>query len=91
MVAILCNGKIPKVPLRRVKISIVRHSHRTLDFDGAVASMKPVVDAIVSAGIIFDDSWKVTGPWIVDQKFRPKSAGPLLEVSIEERPLDSGI
>ena len=78
-------GKLPKSPLPMVSIEIIRHSHRTLDFDGAVASVKPVVDALVSAGVMIDDSWKVTGAWLVDQKFRPKSSGPILEIRIRER------
>ena len=41
--------------------------------------------ALVSAGVMIDDSWKVTGAWLVDQKFRPKSSGPILEIRIRER------
>jgi hypothetical protein len=74
----------PRVPLERAKITLVRHSYRMLDFDGVVGSMKPVVDALVTAGVLADDSWRITGPWIVDQKFRPKKDGPLLEILIEE-------
>ena len=80
--------KAPPAPLERARISIVRHSHRMLDFDGLVGSMKPVVDGLVSAGILIDDRWSVTGIWHVDQKFRPKKDGPLLEISIQELPND---
>ncbi len=73
-------GRLPVVPLERARIQIVRHYYRTLDFDGLVGSLKPVVDGLVSCGVIKDDSWTTLGPWQVDQKFRPKSAGPLLEI-----------
>ncbi len=55
-----------------------------LDFDGLVGSMKPVIDALVTCGVLKDDSWAVTGPWECKQIFRPKSLGPLLEVHIRE-------
>jgi hypothetical protein len=57
-----------------------------LDYDGLVGSLKPVVDALVSAGIVLDDRWSVLGAWRVDQRFRPKKQGPLLEIQIEELP-----
>jgi hypothetical protein len=78
------RGKLPKVPLARAKITLVRHAHRMLDFDGMVASFKPVIDALVTVGVLSDDSWKVTGKWECDQSFRKKSAGPLIEIIIEE-------
>ena len=80
--------KRPPKPLKRARISIVRHAHRTLDFDGLVASMKPVVDGLVVAKVLSDDSWRVTGPWHVDQVFRPKDQGPLLTIEVVEIPLD---
>jgi hypothetical protein len=76
----------PSQPLSKVKISIVRHSYRTLDFDGLVGSMKPVIDALVRLGVIIDDSWAVTGAWDITQKFRPKSDGPRLEILLQEMP-----
>lgn len=79
-----CQQGKPRAPLARAQITLVRHSHRSLDFDGLVGSLKPVVDALVTAGILSDDSWKVLGAWTVDQKFRPKKAGPLLEIFIQE-------
>lgn len=80
----IIRNKLPPQPLEKAHISIVRHFYRTLDFDGLVGSMKPVVDALVSAGLIKDDSWNCVGPWTIDQKFRPKSEGPLLEIFVEE-------
>lgn len=79
----LYNHKRPKSPLMKANITLIRHSHRTLDYDGLVGSLKPVVDALVSARILKDDSWNVLGRWNVDQRFRPKCDGPLLEVMVQ--------
>lgn len=75
---------VPVAPLKKARIRLVRHFYRTLDFDGLVGSLKPVVDAIVDAGVLKDDSWEVLGAWEVSQEFRPKKDGPLLTVHIEE-------
>lgn len=81
-IEIMTKGRKPISPLTKACITIVRHSDRTLDFDGLVGSLKPVVDALVTAKIISDDSWKVTGAWNVDQKFRPKKLEPYLEIIV---------
>lgn len=62
----------PKAPLEHCLIYLVRWSYRTLDYDGCVASFKPVVDGLVEVGILKSDTWKITGPWVVDQKYIPK-------------------
>lgn len=79
-----CRNQMPASPLKKARIKIVRHFYRTLDYDGLVGSLKPVVDGLVSAGVLIDDSWAVLGAWDVSQEFRPKSQGPLLTVFIEE-------
>lgn len=84
IIAMLSFKNMPKSPLEFAHISITRHFWRTLDYDGLVGSMKPVVDALVTCGVLKDDSWKVTGPWQVNQVFRPKKLGPLLEIRITE-------
>ncbi len=84
---LVSQKKRPIEPLSRAKISIVRHSYRMLDFDGCVGSLKPVVDAFVSCGVLHDDSWVVVGAWDVNQRFRPKKDGPLLEILIQEMPV----
>jgi hypothetical protein len=83
-----CLGKMPKKPLMKAHLTITRHSHRTLDFDGLVGSMKPLVDALVSCGVLSDDSWKVLGPWSVHQVFRSKKLDPLIRVIVQEVPID---
>lgn len=80
----MTRGKLPIEPLKKAKITIVRHSWRTLDYDGLVGSMKPIIDALVDCGVLENDTWKVTGAWDVSQVFRTKKEGPLLEVRIQE-------
>lgn len=82
MIAELCIGRLPEKPLPKARIRIVRHFWRTLDYDGLVGSMKPVVDALVSAGMLESDSWKVLGQWDVSQEFRPRKLGPLIEIHV---------
>lgn len=84
MMAAQCRDKLPVTPLLKARISIVRHSFRTLDYDGLVGSLKPVVDGLVSCGVLSDDGWNVLGAWQVDQVFRPKKLGPILTISVEE-------
>lgn len=86
LISSLIRGQLPKKPLLKAKITVVRHSYRFLDFDGLVGSMKPVVDALVYNNVISDDSWNVLGAWEVHQKFRAKKDGPLLEILVREMP-----
>jgi hypothetical protein len=85
----LCSGKKPQSPLERARLVLIRHSHRMLDYDGLVGSLKPVVDALVTCGVIIDDRWNITGKWYVDQRFRPKKSGQILELLVEEISPDS--
>lgn len=83
-VALITIGKKPKSPLVSAEITIVRHYYRFLDWDGCVASMKPVVDGLIHCGIILDDSYKVTGPWNVSQEFLPRKEGGYVTIRIRE-------
>lgn len=82
-----CLDKMPKQPLLKAHLTITRHSYRSLDFDGLVGSLKPVVDALVSCGVLKDDSWNVVGPWNVHQVFRPKKLGSVLRIIVQEIPV----
>ncbi len=75
----------PEFPLEICTLFLKRSHWRSLDYDGLVGSFKPVVDGLVTAGILIDDSWKVTGPWQVTQDFRPKADGPLVEIMVMEK------
>ena len=80
----IVNGCLPKTPLKRARITLTRHAPRQLDYDGLVASFKPVVDGlktttmkvkklkgveVIWRGVIEDDNWKVTGAWVVNQVY----------------------
>lgn len=87
IIACACSyEKMPDSPLTKASITLVRHSWRMLDYDGLVGSMKPVVDGLVRCGVLTDDSWQVTGKWNVDQRFRGKKEGPLLEILVQGLP-----
>jgi hypothetical protein len=85
MIACAVRDKLPNNPLPKASVTIIRHSYRMLDYDGLVGSCKPVVDALVTAGVIKDDSWAVLGRWLVDQRFRAKKYGPLIEVLVSAK------
>jgi hypothetical protein len=84
IVAMSSEALRPEKALGQFHISVKRSSHRMLDFDGCVSIFKPIIDGLKGL-IIEDDCWKMTGPWRVDQEFRPKKDGPLIEVWISEK------
>lgn len=47
----------PKEPLKKFKLSAHRYSSKTLDYDNFIGSLKPVIDGLRLAGVIYDDSW----------------------------------
>jgi len=73
----------PPEPLTRCRLNIIRHSNRTLDYDGCVASMKPIVDALVVLRILENDTYRITGQWNVLQAYCPK-AQERIEVEVIE-------
>lgn len=74
---------LPDSLLERAHLSITFHTWRFRDYDGLTNSCKPLVDGLKDL-VIVDDSWARTGAWKVDQKFRPKKEGPLIEVWVTE-------
>jgi hypothetical protein len=84
IVHLYSRGKLPLKPLEKVKLTLVRQNYRTLDYDGLVASFKAPVDSLVTAGIMKNDTWKITGKWDVDQKYQPKSKAPFITIKVEE-------
>lgn len=77
-------GLIPESPLELVTLTLTRKSNRFLDYDGLVASFKPVVDSLVENKILKNDTYKITGNWIVTQEFRKLVDGPLIEIEVKE-------
>ena len=58
-IRILSKGRCPMLP--RAKITLTRYSSRCPDSDGLVSSFKHVIDGIVGAGLIPDDSYRTIG------------------------------
>lgn len=56
----LILGKVPATPLSSYQITFARHTIRPLDIDNLVASFKPVLDSLVSFGVIEDDKWEMS-------------------------------
>lgn len=84
VVAICCLRQKPIKPLQFCHIKAVLHNARNFDYDGAVASLKPIVDGLQKAGIIFNDSYKRTGPWDVTQ-VHCKKGDEFIEIIVEEK------
>ena len=59
------NVKLRKI--KHVKICAIIYRSQYMDFDGAVSTLKPIVDGLKGL-VIEDDSWELTGPWLIDQK-----------------------
>lgn len=84
IVYLAVKNHLPPKPLTKAKITCRRYNWRALDFDGLVGSFKAPIDALQSAGVIKNDSWKVTGKWDVDQHFLPRKEKPYITIKIEE-------
>jgi Holliday junction resolvase RusA-like endonuclease len=79
------RGKTPLNPLTKAKLTLTRfHANKWLDYDGLVSSFKAPVDAMVTAGILKDDGWLITGRWDVTQKRIKKAETPYIEMKVEE-------
>jgi hypothetical protein len=58
-IKILSKGRCSQ--LQRAKLTLTRYSSRCPDSDGLVSSFKHVIDGIVGAGLIPDDSYRTIG------------------------------
>lgn len=78
---ILSRGSCPR--LLRAKITLTRSSSRCPDSDGLVSSFKHVLDGIVGAGLIPDDSYKTIG--MPDYRWEHSCKGKgKIKIKIEE-------
>ena len=46
----------PRYPLDKVRCIITKYSTRACDWDNMVTQFKPVIDGLVDAGVVIDDS-----------------------------------
>jgi hypothetical protein len=73
--ALVINGGAPKKPLRKARITFVRHSSVAPDYDGLVQSFKPVMDALKKCKVIEDDSMEHVGAPVYGWRKAPRGAG----------------
>jgi Holliday junction resolvase RusA-like endonuclease len=76
------SSQLPQDPLSRARVYLTRHSSGKIDYDGLVSSFKHVLDGLVDAGVLKDDSMRV-----VDMFYLKKPAKPgqgKIEVYVEE-------
>jgi len=84
LVRILTSRDLPPKPLNKCTVTAILYNARNLDYDGAVGSLKPLIDGFVHAGVMRNDSYVVTGPWQVDQKHCKKGQEKVV-IQITER------
>jgi hypothetical protein len=73
-VTALARPRRPKVPLDRYRLHLTRFSSMEPDYDGLVSTWKSVVDGLREAGVIANDRYSNSGPWLCDwEKSSPKS------------------
>lgn len=65
---------VPKTPLKKAKLTLVRLSAKEPDFDGLVSGFKHVIDGLVEAGVLENDkSSNIGQPTYLWQYTSPKS------------------
>lgn len=70
------------LPLERAKITLTRFSSIRPDYDGLVSGFKPIIDGLVDAGVIPNDTQDVIGkPDYRHEMTKPKQGKITIEVS----------
>ncbi len=83
LVRICVGRKQPKTPLERAHVTLTRVSVRRPDFDGLVGSFKAVLDGLVYANVLLDDTHDVIGiPTYLWEKGKPKQG--FIKVEVKE-------
>jgi len=80
---ILCRNKLPSIPLKKALITAVVFNSRRYDYDGAVGCLKPLIDGLVHAKVLSNDSYKITGPWDVTQEICKKGS-ERVKITVED-------
>lgn len=83
LIKCVIGKNLPQEPLTKAKLTFIRYSNRTLDFDGCVASMKPLSDGLVESKVIKNDTYTITGDWVVSQKFLKRTEGSMIYILVE--------
>jgi hypothetical protein len=85
------QGRLPKQPLTRFTLTLVRVSSVEPDYDGCVRGFKAIVDGLREARVIADDKITNTGAWRCSwEKCKPGKGK--VRVTVDERTmLDAGV
>lgn len=71
----------PDQPLTKAKVRCVRRSSKRGDYDGIVGSFKALLDGLVHAGVLIDDTHEVIGaPEYDHEKVGAKDGGVFVRV-----------
>lgn len=82
-VAFAVRYQTPDKPLTSARVECVRHSSRRPDRDNLAASFKSILDGLVDAGVLLDDSDDI----IKEMKYRWEKVSPkdgFITVVVEE-------
>jgi hypothetical protein len=72
---------LPPEPLWKARVTCTRHSAREPDFENLAHSFKPLVDGLVTGGVLVDDNQQVIGqPEYRWEKAAPRMGRVTLEV-----------
>lgn len=83
-VFLIVRAHRPKVPLKHARLTLTRCSSVSPDPDGLVIGFKPIVDALITAGILENDRLENIGmPEYKFEKVSPKAGK--IRVRVEER------
>lgn len=72
LVTLLVGVKKPEKPLDVAKLTLTRVSTKAPDYDNLVSSFKPVIDGLISAGVLKDDKFTLQ----VNPTYRHQTCGP---------------
>ena len=66
---------LPAFPMSRAKLTLIRYSSVSPDFDGLVSSFKHVIDALIAAGILENDKFENIGAPTYEWRKAPPKKG----------------
>lgn len=82
-VRMIAHSRRPAYPLRKAKVTITRCSSRPTDFDNRVIAAKPILDGLIDAKVLINDTDEV----IVERHYpyeKAKERRGCVKIRIEE-------
>lgn len=77
------KGKAPRLTHARVELVIVTARRNRRDPDNAIAAAKPIIDGLVLAGILAEDSFAVVRHLGIHREITPGLGGVRVEITPE--------